>query len=77
MIDGPKQRARDELLLSQIDKEVKTAPFPIRWCCPQVQPWLYGYDACVEVDKAVSENPFIIPQEEDSDLDDSGIALES
>ncbi|KAI1659830.1 FAD/NAD(P)-binding domain-containing protein [Daldinia decipiens] len=77
MIDGPRQRARDELLLSQIDMEVKTAPFPIRWCCPRVQPWLYGYDACVEVDKAVSENPFIILQGKDSDLDNSGTALEN
>ncbi|KAI1805953.1 FAD/NAD(P)-binding domain-containing protein [Daldinia bambusicola] len=77
MVDGPKQRARDELLLSQIDKEVKDTPFPIGMCCPQVQPWLFGYDAYAEVDKVVGENPFI-GQEEDSGLrhEASGIALE-
>ncbi|KAI0385870.1 FAD/NAD(P)-binding domain-containing protein [Hypomontagnella monticulosa] len=58
MADGPKQQARDELLKSQMGKEIKEAPFPIRWCCPQVQPWLFGYDACAEVDKAVSMDPF-------------------
>lgn len=59
MLDGPKQRERDEILLSQIGKETKEAPFPIRWCCPQVQPWLFGYDAYEEVEKAVSGDPFI------------------
>ncbi|KAI1759189.1 FAD/NAD(P)-binding domain-containing protein [Hypoxylon sp. FL1150] len=59
MLDGPKQRERDEILLSQMGKEIKEAPFPIRWCCPQVQPWLFGYDACAEVDKAVKKDPFI------------------
>ncbi|KAI8961402.1 FAD/NAD(P)-binding domain-containing protein [Daldinia sp. FL1419] len=75
MIDGPKQQARDELLISQINKEVKTAPFPFRWCCPQVQPWLFGYDVCMEVDKAVSEDRFLLKKEEGSDLGygDSGI----
>lgn len=27
--------------------------------CPQVQPWLYGYDAYKEVDKAIEREPFI------------------
>ncbi|KAI1466687.1 FAD/NAD(P)-binding domain-containing protein [Daldinia caldariorum] len=78
MIDGPKQRARDELLLSQIDSEVKDAPFPIRMCCSQAQSWLFSYDAYVEVDKAVGENPFI-GQEEDSGLGrvDSGVGFKA
>ncbi|XXG94853.1 hypothetical protein Hte_001112 [Hypoxylon texense] len=59
MLDGPKQRERDEILLSQMDKESKEAPYPIRWCCPQVQPWLFGYDACAEVERAVKEDPFV------------------
>ena len=25
--------------------------------CPEVQPWLYGYDALQEVEKAVGQNP--------------------
>lgn len=25
--------------------------------CPEVQPWLYGYDALQEVEKAVGRNP--------------------
>lgn len=58
MVDGLKQQARDELLKSQMGKDTKEAPFPIRWCCPQVQPWLFGYDAYAEVDKAVSMDPF-------------------
>ncbi|KAI1414773.1 FAD/NAD(P)-binding domain-containing protein [Hypoxylon sp. FL1857] len=79
MPDGPKQRARDDVFLSQIDKETKEAPFPIRWCCPKVQPWLFGYDACAEVDKAVNKSPFITVEEKDADIgiEDSGIFLKS
>ena len=57
MPDGPVQEARDELFLSQLGKELK-APFPSRWTCPEVQPWLYGYDAYEEVYKSLSECPF-------------------
>ncbi|KAI1263677.1 hypothetical protein F5Y18DRAFT_393817 [Xylariaceae sp. FL1019] len=57
MSNGPEQQARDELFLSQLGKEVK-GPFPSRWTCPIVQPWLYGYDAYAEVEAAVERNPF-------------------
>ncbi|TGJ78511.1 hypothetical protein E0Z10_g10251 [Xylaria hypoxylon] len=57
MRNGPDQEARDELFLSQLGKEPK-APFPSRWTCPKVQPWLYGYDAYQEVEEAVSKDPF-------------------
>ncbi|CRK17179.1 FAD-dependent monooxygenase OpS4 like protein [Verticillium longisporum] len=57
MPDGPAQEARDELFLSQLGKPLH-GPFPSRWTCPQVQPWLYGYDAFAEVRKAVKEKPF-------------------
>ncbi|KAI1780185.1 FAD/NAD(P)-binding domain-containing protein [Hypoxylon cercidicola] len=57
MLDGPKQRERDQLLMSQKDRGMEENP--IRWCCPQVQPWLFGYDACAEVDKAVNMDPFV------------------
>ncbi|KAK8059145.1 hypothetical protein PG996_009075 [Apiospora saccharicola] len=57
MPDGPEQEARDEIFLSQLGKELK-GPFPSRWTCPQVQPWLYGYDAYEEVENAVKKEPF-------------------
>ncbi|KAI1421928.1 hypothetical protein F5Y12DRAFT_765412 [Xylaria sp. FL1777] len=57
MHNGAEQEARDELFLSQLGKE-PAAPFPSRWTCPQVQPWIYGYDAYQEVQKAVSKDPF-------------------
>jgi len=50
--DGPEQEKRDELMLSQLGKEIK-APFPSRSTCPKVQPWLYGYDAMEEVEVAM------------------------
>lgn len=57
MSDGEEQKKRDEIFLSQLGKELK-APFPSKWTCPQVQPWLYGYDAYQEVYKAVNEDLF-------------------
>lgn len=57
MPDGPDQEARDQVFLSQLGKELK-GPFPSRWTCPEVQPWLYGYDAYKEVDDAMKSNPF-------------------
>jgi hypothetical protein len=57
MPDGPEQEARDEIFLSQLGGELKGA-FPSRWTCPQVQPWLYGYDAFKEVQDAVQKSPF-------------------
>jgi salicylate hydroxylase len=53
MYDGPEQEARDAILRAPIK-----APYPSRWSCPQVQSWLYGYDAFEEVKEAVAENPF-------------------
>lgn len=52
MRDGPEQEKRDELMLRQLGEELKGA-FPSRWTCPEVQPWLYGYDAVKEVEAAV------------------------
>ena len=57
MPDGPAQQARDQIFLSQLGKPLQGA-FPSRWTCPEVQPWLYGYDAFEEVDKAVKADPF-------------------
>ncbi|KAK8112023.1 FAD binding domain-containing protein, partial [Apiospora kogelbergensis] len=66
MPDGPEQEKRDELFLSQLGKEVEV-PFPSRWTCPQVQPWLYGYDAYGEVQDVIErEKPFEEAQPEKS-----------
>ncbi|RAH69360.1 putative monooxygenase [Aspergillus aculeatinus CBS 121060] len=56
MPNGPEQEKRDQIFLSQLGKELKGA-FPSRWTCPEVQPWLYGYDAIKEVENVVAENP--------------------
>ncbi|KAJ5916700.1 FAD-dependent monooxygenase OpS4 [Penicillium tannophilum] len=65
MQDGEEQQKRDEIFLSQLGKELKGA-FPSRWTCPEVQPWLYGYDAIKEVEKAVSQNPDLFSQASES-----------
>ncbi|KAJ5566161.1 FAD/NAD(P)-binding domain-containing protein [Penicillium sp. DV-2018c] len=56
MPDGEEQEKRDHIFLSQLGKEIKGA-FPSRWTCPEVQPWLYGYNAIKEVENAVAQNP--------------------
>lgn len=56
--DGPEQERRDELMMSQLGKEELQAPFPSRWTCPEIQPFLYGYDAYAEAEKAYRENPY-------------------
>ncbi|KAL2196364.1 hypothetical protein P885DRAFT_69429 [Corynascus similis CBS 632.67] len=55
--DGEAQEKRDALMLSMLGKEIK-APFPSRWTCPEIQPFLYGYDAYAEAEQAYQENPF-------------------
>ncbi|KAI6757054.1 hypothetical protein HG530_011652 [Fusarium avenaceum] len=61
MLDGPEQEKRDEVFLSQLGKKELKAPFPSRWTCPEVQPWLYGYDAYQEVYEALAREPFSTP----------------
>jgi salicylate hydroxylase len=51
--NGPQQEERDRLMLSMLGGELRGA-FPSRWTCPEVQPWLYGYDAVKEVEAAVA-----------------------
>ncbi|KAJ6181256.1 hypothetical protein N7519_011717 [Penicillium mononematosum] len=60
MADGPDQEARDKIFLSQLGKSQLQGPFPSKWTCPQVQPWLYGYDAFDIVEKAVLKDPFML-----------------
>ena len=56
MHDSPEQEARDQLMLSKLGKSID-CKFPSRLQCPEVQPWLYGYDAKMEVDSALREEP--------------------
>ncbi|KAG8412660.1 hypothetical protein J3458_013101 [Metarhizium acridum] len=62
MPDGPEQEARDKIFLSQLGSELK-GPFPSRWTCPTIQPWLFGYDASEEVEAAVRNHPFPVRRE--------------
>ncbi|KAK3359939.1 hypothetical protein B0T25DRAFT_601178 [Lasiosphaeria hispida] len=57
MEDGKAQEERDALMLGMLGGEVK-APFPSRWTCPEIQPFLYGYDAYAEAEKAFQADPF-------------------
>ncbi|EUC30727.1 hypothetical protein COCCADRAFT_103141 [Bipolaris zeicola 26-R-13] len=50
--DGPEQAIRDATMLRQLGKGPEGA-FPSRWTCPEVQPWLYGYNATKEVAAAM------------------------
>lgn len=59
MLDGPEQEARDAIFMSQLNSEQVQGPFPSRWTCPQVQPWLYGYDAYQVVECEVQKEPFV------------------
>lgn len=54
MLDGESQVARDAVLRAGPNWE-SHSPFPSRWNCPKVQPWLYGYDAVAEANKAVQD----------------------
>ncbi|KAF2870628.1 FAD binding domain-containing protein [Massariosphaeria phaeospora] len=55
MRDGDEQQKRDEVMVGWLRRKEVEGPFPSRWTCPEVQPWLYGYDAEREVDAAVAE----------------------
>ncbi|KAK5072596.1 hypothetical protein LTR51_005234 [Lithohypha guttulata] len=57
MEDGPEQEERDKIFASQLGKNEPEVKFPSRWNCPEVQPWLYGYDADKEVEAAMKEWP--------------------
>lgn len=53
MRNGPEQEERDRKMKSMLGQELR-GPFPSRWTCPEVQPWLYGYDAFNEVEAAIA-----------------------
>ncbi|PSN70797.1 FAD/NAD(P)-binding domain-containing protein [Corynespora cassiicola Philippines] len=51
MEDGEEQERRDRVFEKWLGKERIEEPFPSRWTCPEVQGWLYGYDAFAEVER--------------------------
>ncbi|KAF2151534.1 salicylate hydroxylase-like protein [Myriangium duriaei CBS 260.36] len=53
MPDGPDQEARDRLFAKCLEDGV-TGKFPSRWTCPEVQPWIYGYNATKTVAEALT-----------------------
>ena len=55
--DGSEQEARDVIFKSQFEKQSAQGAFPSRWTCPEVQPWLYGYDAVQQVHEALQREP--------------------
>ncbi|EOO02957.1 putative fad binding domain protein [Phaeoacremonium minimum UCRPA7] len=55
--DGEAQERRDKLMLGQLGKEVQPG-FPSRWTSPDIQAFLYAYDAYAEAEKAYQESPF-------------------
>ncbi|KAJ5539764.1 hypothetical protein N7513_008096 [Penicillium frequentans] len=63
MQDGPDQERRDRIFTSQLGKEL-TSFFPSRWTCPVVQPWIYGYDAIAEAEKALKGKGLFKNEEE-------------
>ncbi|KAK4203299.1 putative salicylate hydroxylase [Triangularia verruculosa] len=56
--DGPAQQARDELMTSQLQNDDVRPGFPSRWTDPEVQAFLYGYDAYGEAERAYQEDPY-------------------
>ena len=56
--DGEKQQERDAVFKSQLGNGIPTVKFPSRWTCPEVQPWLYGYDAYQQVEDEIARRPF-------------------
>lgn len=55
--DGEAQRQRDELMVSQLGKELQ-GEFPSRWTCPVRQKWLYSYDSYKEAEEGFKKSPF-------------------
>ncbi|KAK3685700.1 hypothetical protein B0T22DRAFT_226670 [Podospora appendiculata] len=56
--DGEEQEKRDRRMVEMLEKGEIEAPFPSRWTDPEIQSFLYGYDAYEEAEKAYQEDPF-------------------
>lgn len=51
LADGGAQRKRDEVFARNLGKEEVEAGFPSRWTCPEVQGFLWGYDAYSDAER--------------------------
>ncbi|TDZ51650.1 FAD-dependent monooxygenase OpS4 [Colletotrichum trifolii] len=59
MPDGPDQERRDGIMTTSLaDGKGPQPGFPSRWTCPEIQGFLYSYDAYAEAKRAYSERPF-------------------
>ncbi|KAF6845353.1 FAD binding domain protein [Colletotrichum musicola] len=59
MPDGPEQERRDEIMTRSLGEGKGPQPgFPSRWTCPEIQSFLYSYDAYAEAEKAYEKNPY-------------------
>nr|XP_036583060.1 FAD dependent oxidoreductase [Colletotrichum truncatum]KAF6791956.1 FAD dependent oxidoreductase [Colletotrichum truncatum] len=59
MPDGPAQQHRDDIMTASLAPGKGPQPgFPSRWTCPEIQEFLYGYDAYAEAEKAYSQDPY-------------------
>ncbi|KAF4780220.1 FAD dependent oxidoreductase [Colletotrichum scovillei] len=59
MPDGPEQERRDEIMTASLAPGEEPRPgFPSRWTCPDIQRFLYSYDAYEEAEAAYKQDPF-------------------
>ncbi|KAK1659425.1 FAD dependent oxidoreductase [Colletotrichum godetiae] len=59
MPDGPEQERRDEIMTATLRPgEEPRSGFPSRWTCPDIQRFLYSYDAYAEAETAYKQDPF-------------------
>lgn len=59
MPDGPEQERRDEIMTASLAPGEGPRPgFPSRWTCPDIQRFLYSYDAYAEAETAYKQDPF-------------------
>ncbi|KAK1655724.1 FAD dependent oxidoreductase [Colletotrichum phormii] len=59
MPDGPEQERRDEIMTASLGPgEEPRSGFPSRWTCPDIQRFLYSYDAYAEAEAAYKQDPF-------------------
>ncbi|KAK1729846.1 hypothetical protein CaCOL14_003889 [Colletotrichum acutatum] len=59
MPDSPEQERRDEIMTASLAPgEEPRSGFPSRWTCPDIQHFLYSYDAYAEAEAAYKQDPF-------------------
>ncbi|KAF9869480.1 FAD dependent oxidoreductase [Colletotrichum karsti] len=59
MPDGPEQERRDRIMTASLQPgRSPESGFPSRWTCPDIQGFLYGYDAYDEAEKAYNQDPY-------------------